>query len=577
MIYNRYIKLRKAIRYPDGTIEYIVPFEEKKGELISQENFESLEDCLYDYIFRWYQVPLDNDDPNTYICEGFAQYYKEVYQKSTDGIHWSDFEPRQERKGDLVKEYSVSCGYVPLTKWVIIEVDTSNPDTYLCENGNLYQIQREYISYDNGKTYEPTDNVKKYKIYIQASEICDATLANIVIADKGIMNVVITYPDEYKPFSQRDITKYDFSRLTEPMIVEISYSLNQTDTKVKLRLVNYKPKGCVIFMGINEIVNLDTLDTTELTKMNSMFAGYGQQSIDVSNFNTSNVTTMERMFINCDSLVGIKGLNHFDTSKVTDMSAMFYFCCNLASLDVSNFNTSNVINMGGMFNRCRLLTSLNLSNFDTSKVTDMGSMFYDCNGLTSLNLSNFDTSKVTDMFGMFMNCSGLTSLNLSNFDTSKVTDMESMFNGCNSLASLNLSNFDTSKVTNMSKMFRECNSLASLNLSNFDTSNVINMNGMFINCNSLVSLNLSNFDTSKVTNMSKMFYGCSRLRSLDLSNFNTSSIYYPDRKNSVFYGCNSLTTIRCKQAFKDWCIANQDTINLPTALREGGSGTWEIV
>ena len=47
--------------------------------------------------------------------------------------------------------------------------------------------------------------------------------------------------------------------------------------------------------------------------------------------------------------------------------------------------------------------------------------------------------------------------------------------------------------------------------------------------------------------------------------------------NSIFKDCTSLSTIKCKQAFKDWCITNQDKIALPTAMREGGSGTWEIV
>ena len=64
------------------------------------------------------------------------------------------------------------------------------------------------------------------------------------------------------------------------------------------------------------------------------------------------------------------------------------------------------------------------------------------------------------------------------------------------------------------------------------------------------------------------------LKTLDLSNFDLSKAtnYY-----GIFLRCNSLTHIKCKQAFKDWCITNQDTIKLPNKMREGGSGTWEIV
>ena len=46
---------------------------------------------------------------------------------------------------------------------------------------------------------------------------------------------------------------------------------------------------------------------------------------------------------------------------------------------------------------------------------------------------------------------------------------------------------------------------------------------------------------------------------------------------SMFGGCNKLKNIICKQVFKDWCITNQDAIELPAAMREGGTGTWTIV
>ena len=213
----------------------------------------------------------------------------------------------------------------------------------------------------------------------------------------------------------------------------------------------------------------------------------------------------------------------------------------------TGFDMSNVTIMSRMFDSCSSLQSLDLSNFDTSKVTNMIRMFDSCSSLQSLDLSNFDTSKVTIMYGMFSNCSSLQSLDLSNFNTSNVTDMTSMFGSCESLQSLDLSNFDTSNVTNMTLMFSSCSSLQSLDLSNFNTSNVTNMGSMFSGCSSLQSLDLSNFDTSKVTSMDSMF-GYS--------------------KN------NKISYIKCKQAFKDWCIANNNKINLKTNLDDI---TWDIV
>ena len=197
---------------------------------------------------------------------------------------------------------------------------------------------------------------------------------------------------------------------------------------------------------------------------------------------------------------------------------------NILEIDLSNFDTSEVTNMGNMFYGMSNLTTLNVSHFNTSKVTDMGLMFHDVRNLTSLNLSNFDTSKVTNMGNMFSSMTNLTSLNLSSFNTSEVTNMDFMFYGIPNLTSLDLSNFDTSKTTKTSFMFYGMRNLTALNLSSFNTSQVTDMSGMFSSMPSLTSLNLSNFDTSNVTDMYNMFYGMSNVTALDLSNFDTSQV-----------------------------------------------------
>ena len=141
-------------------------------------------------------------------------------------------------------------------------------------------------------------------------------------------------------------------------------------------------------------------------------------------------------YITGASKAKIIDVSHFDTKNVTDMSTIFCGCTSVKKLDISGFDTSKVTNMGSMFCNCRSLISLDVSNFDTSKVTNMDHMFYGCTSLTSLNVSNFDTKNVTDMHTMFCNCTSLTSLDVSNFDTSKVTNMGTMFYSCASLTNL---------------------------------------------------------------------------------------------------------------------------------------------
>ena len=258
--------------------------------------------------------------------------------------------------------------------------------------------------------------------------------------------------------------------------------------------------------------------------MNSMFRNMSSlTTLDLSDFDTSQVTNMSYMFFNASSLT-LLNLSNFDTSQVMNMDSIFRGMINLTTIDLSNFDTSKVEDMSSMFFDVRNLTTLDLSNFNTSKVMYMNLMFSDMHNLTTLNLSNFDTSKVTDMHDMFSNIKNLTALNLSNFNTSRVTDMGFMFYGMSSLTSLNLSNFNTGNVTDMSFMFTQTHKLKTLNLGHLNTSRVTTMEKMFSNMWALESLDVSSFDTSNVTNMAHMFGGLAKITTLNLNNFNTSKV-----------------------------------------------------
>ena len=273
--------------------------------------------------------------------------------------------------------------------------------------------------------------------------------------------------------------------------------------------------------GINctsaeNIVNIDLLNTSNVTNMSWMFTSMGYANmtkLDLgNNFYTSNVTNMSNMFrgTGWGSMTTLDLGDNFDTSNVTDMNNMFYETgyTAMTSLDLGDkFNTSNVTNMGNMFSETgyTAMTSLDLGdNFDTSKVTNMSWMFFQTGytAMTNLNLGEkFDTSNVTDMNNMFYETgyTSMTSLDLGNkFDTGNVTNMSEMFSstGYTVMTSLDLGDkFDTSKVTNMQNMF-DCTgfkSLTSLDLGDkFNTSNVTNMINMFASTGytSMTSLDL---------------------------------------------------------------------------------------
>ena len=179
----------------------------------------------------------------------------------------------------------------------------------------------------------------------------------------------------------------------------------------------------------------------------------------------------------------------------------------IESIDFTNFNTSNLKDMNSLFKGCNNVKIINYSNFDTSLVTDMSNLFNGCEKLISVNLSEFNTEIVTNMNSMFANCSSLKSIDLFNFKTSKVIDMGSMFANCSSLKSIDLFNFNTSNVIDMGSMFEGCEQLEIIKLFYFNTSSVTDMSKMFSNCNNLVFIDISNFKMQSVTKYEDMFKG----------------------------------------------------------------------
>ena len=166
-------------------------------------------------------------------------------------------------------------------------------------------------------------------------------------------------------------------------------------------------------------LDVSKFNTSNVTNMGYMFSSTQVSTLDISSFNTSKVTSMEGMFWN-SKVTTIKGLNKLNTSKVITMKAMFK-STNLTTLDLSSFNTSNVTDMEGMFNPCTSLTTLDLSTFNTSKVTNMSYMF---NGSTSLNTiyvsDKFVTTAVTSSTSMFGNMPKLVGGNGTKYNSSNV-------------------------------------------------------------------------------------------------------------------------------------------------------------
>ncbi len=103
----------------------------------------------------------------------------------------------------------------------------------------------------------------------------------------------------------------------------------------------------------------------------------------------------------------VVNMQYLNTSEVTDMSGMFKNSP-MTDIDLSNFNTSKVKTMSGMFKGCKALKSLDLSGFNTANVMDMSGMFSGCEQISTIYVSDgWDTSSVSESDDMFLGCENL--------------------------------------------------------------------------------------------------------------------------------------------------------------------------
>ena len=189
-------------------------------------------------------------------------------------------------------------------------------------------------------------------------------------------------------------------RYVQTITADFDASGNYTGTEEYIILPADKPSGYKI---VNINVKGVATSGDYLTDANTMFYGNSSLYLELDYLNTNNVTNMNTMLRGSQATT--LDLSGFDTGNVTDMSNMFYGS-QATTLDLSSFDTSKVTTMNSMFREAQA-TTLDVSSFDTGNVTGMGYMFRDSQA-TTLDLSSFDTSKVTIMLQMFRDSQATT-------------------------------------------------------------------------------------------------------------------------------------------------------------------------
>ncbi|WP_167371755.1 BspA family leucine-rich repeat surface protein [Latilactobacillus curvatus] len=303
-----------------------------------------------------------------------------------------------------------------------------------------------------------------------------------------------------------------------------------------------------LFHGLKKLKTVQGLGNIKgATNFESLFNGDSLlESVDATNLDFSNVTSVANMFSGCWALTTVGDSSAWQLGHVTNMRSFFSSDRKLTNLNTANWDTSQVTNMDSMFLNAETLTTLEVANWDVSKVTDLSYAFSGCKSLKTLDVANWQTGQVKTLANTFGNYKGKI-LDVAHWDTAKVVSMNSTFSGVESApldvshwqtgnvktmyqmfynyhgGNLDVSHWDTHQVTNMSGMFwgTRIEQLAS---DNWDTSQVTNMEAMFRDANQLTTVGTANWDTSQVKTLRTFLYQATALTDLDLSNWNTGQV-----------------------------------------------------
>ena len=254
-----------------------------------------------------------------------------------------------------------------------------------------------------------------------------------------------------------------------------------------------------------------------------MFSGCSNLVITAvtDTINLVSISSIASLFKDCTSLSTVNNINSWDTSNISSMNSVF--AGSIFDGDISSWNTTNVDDMRFMFDGDSYFNQ-NIGGWDVSNVQSMSNMFCSAT-LFNQDISGWDISNLGNMSYMFEFATSFNQ-NIGSWNTVNVTDMSGLFYGATSF-NQDISGWDTSNVNNMESMFYDATSF-NQNINSWNTSNVLSMSNMFYNTSSY-NQTMSGWNISNVYTMSFMLDNTS----IDITNFSSILIGWASQAPSI--------------------------------------------
>lgn len=243
-------------------------------------------------------------------------------------------------------------------------------------------------------SWDTSNVVEMYSVFNTCSSLASLDLSNWDTSKVAEMRAMF---NTCSSLTELDLSAWDTSSL------QSAFGMFNKCSKLKsLNLEGWDTSGIntmssmfQLCENLTEVKGIENFDTRNVTDLSFMFYQCPKlKTLDLRNFDTSKVTNFDHIF--CHSAITLAGgkdaVKNWDTSSATNMNAMFYQLQNPV-LDVSHFDTSNVTVFSQMFEGCAMEEIIGLENFDTSNGITFHEMFWNAHKIKEVNLSSFDTRK----------------------------------------------------------------------------------------------------------------------------------------------------------------------------------------
>lgn len=562
------------------------PIQKRKYRLL-YEDWYLCGGTQYPPIYRWAEIPYDENDPSTYICMS-------DYGVVGDTIVYN---------ADEEFPYAIEDYY---------EIASGSSIPFLFGKFGLLEYQ---VSTDNGKTWELYDDISSprrpnpKKLYDSASTDCGYNENYIVLTGNNgrqfniyVNNSLVALNNSKflsfvyttGPYTSRMQIGYLYGEYSGGTITSMNSAFKNTSITSIVKIPSLKEcldfhecfYSASYYQGytakfeandsevILDVKKYDEFGNENTTDLGGMFYSASKAISEDNPFtmNTQNVVDMSETFV-LNQVRYITNYQDLNVSNVVDFSNMFrnanfMYASENNQINLSKWNTSKALYMNGMFDNASISVNDTLiQNFDTRKVTNVSRMFAGLS-ITELDISNFSLESCINAYEMFESSDYLTTVKMPhNADSLKT--MYSMFKGCTRLTDVDFSGFNPISITDMSSVFEKCSSIQSISFSDWEVPSLEDLRLTFCDCSGLTEIDMSNWSPTNLKYMDNMCTRCTNLTSIKMNKIDVSNI---ESYANAFGACNNLTSITCSSSLRDWIEANKEELGL-----QNNSITYTIV